>query len=310
MAALRWFMDNQTSFNQTLMDLCLRLANFVRTNNYVECKELGCDIYHQHIGTAMRTSVSVVYAVIFMIHLESPISEDPRFRPFIELCKRFIDDIFLIWTGRAATLCEFRRALGSADDTIKLNWGGCESQTEALDHTVVEAKRHDRPEFLDLNICVDRSRPATRTVVGSWYLTFKPYRKPGNAHTYIPFTSFHAQHTLRGLVLAELLRLLTHSSTVEIWQEPGGMGIFLPLSVLTRLPTRVPQSCLSRNHMDSNLSADTDFGRTARAGRARAQSCTTRDRPRELNPRRMAAPRGYGRAPPAPARRRRSAMAL
>ena len=61
---------------------------------------------------------------------------------------------------------------------------------------------------------------------------------------------------------------------------------------------------------DSNLSADTDFGRTARAGRARAQLCTTSGRPRELNPRRMAAPRGYGRAPPAPARRRRLAMAL
>jgi hypothetical protein len=53
MATLRWFMDNHTSSNQTLKDLCLRLAIFVLTNNYVECKELGCDIYRQHIGTAM-----------------------------------------------------------------------------------------------------------------------------------------------------------------------------------------------------------------------------------------------------------------
>ena len=36
MAALLWFMDNHTSFNQTLKDLCLRLANFVLTNNYLE----------------------------------------------------------------------------------------------------------------------------------------------------------------------------------------------------------------------------------------------------------------------------------
>ena len=126
MAALRWFMDNHTSFNQTLKDLCLRLANFVLTNNYVQCKELGGDIYHQHIGTAMGTSFSVVYAVIFMIHLESPILEDPRFRSFIQLYKRFIDDIFLIWTGSAATRCEFLQTLGSADDTIKLDWGGYE----------------------------------------------------------------------------------------------------------------------------------------------------------------------------------------
>jgi hypothetical protein len=163
MAALRRFMDNHTSFNQTLKDLCLRLANFVLTKKYVQCKELGGDIYHQHIGTAMGTSFSTVYAVIFMIHLESPILEDPRFRSFIQVYKRFIDDIFLIWTGCAATLSEFRRALGSADDTIKLDWGGYESQAEALDHTVVEAKCLDRAEFLDLDICVERSRPATRT---------------------------------------------------------------------------------------------------------------------------------------------------
>jgi hypothetical protein len=96
MAALRLFMDNHTSFNQTLKDLCVRLANFVLTNIYVECKELGCDIYHQHIGTVMGTSFLVVYAVMFRIHLESPILEDPRFRPFIQLYKRLIDDIFLI----------------------------------------------------------------------------------------------------------------------------------------------------------------------------------------------------------------------
>ena len=52
MAALLWFMDDHTSFNQTLKELCLRLGNFVLTNNYVECEELECGIYHQQIGTA------------------------------------------------------------------------------------------------------------------------------------------------------------------------------------------------------------------------------------------------------------------
>ncbi len=52
-------------------------------------------------------------------------------------------------------------------------------------------------------------------------LAFRPYQKPGNAHAYIPFTSFHARHTFRGWLLAELLKLLTHSSTVDIWQDEG-----------------------------------------------------------------------------------------
>jgi len=204
MAALQWFMDNHTSFNQTLKDLCLRLANFVLTNNYVECKELECGIYRQHIGTAMGTSFSVVYAVIFMIRLESPILENPGFRQFIKLYKRFIDDIFLIWTGSAAALCAFRHALASADETIKLDWGGYERQSDALDPAVVAAKRDDRAKCPDINISVEQSRVATRT--GFWHFYFRPFRKPGNAHAYLPFTSFHARHTFRGWILEELLR--------------------------------------------------------------------------------------------------------
>ena len=167
----------------------------------------------------MGTSFSLVYAVIFVIRLESLILEDPRFRRFIKLYKRFIDDIFLIWTGSAAALCAFRHALASADETIKLDLGGYERQSNALDPAVVAAKREGRAEFLDLDICVERSQAATRT--DSWQLKFRPFRKPGNAHAYLPFTSFHARHTFRGLILAELLRLLTHSSTVEIWLEEG-----------------------------------------------------------------------------------------
>jgi hypothetical protein len=45
MTALRRFMEHHTSFNQTLKDLCLRLAHFVLTNNYVECEELGDAFY-------------------------------------------------------------------------------------------------------------------------------------------------------------------------------------------------------------------------------------------------------------------------
>ena len=52
-------------------------------------------------------------------------------------------------------------------------------------------------------------------------LRLRPYWKPGNAYAYIPSPFFHARHTFRGWVLAELMRLLTHSSTREIWKEVG-----------------------------------------------------------------------------------------
>jgi hypothetical protein len=220
MTALRWFMDQHTSFNQTLKDMCLKLAHFVLTNNYVVCEELGSAIYRQVIGTAMGTSFSVIYAIIFMIWLETPILNDVRFNRYIKFYKRFIDDLFLIWTGPAATLCDFRRALATADEAINLDWSGYDSQEEAVNPSMVTARRHDQVHFLDLDMSLRQVRTRTGNSIR---ISFRPYRKPGNAYAYIPFSSFHGRHTFRGWVLAELLRLLTHSSTPDIWKEEGSV---------------------------------------------------------------------------------------
>ena len=48
---------------------------------------------------------------------------------------------------------------------------------------------------------------------------FSVYRKPGNAFSYLPYGSYHARHVFRGWLKAEVLRLLTHSSTPTIWIE-------------------------------------------------------------------------------------------
>ena len=220
MAALRWFMDTHTNFNQTLKDLCLKLAYFVLTNNYVVCEEVGCAIYRQIIGTAMGTSFSVIYAIIFMIWLETPIINDARFRQYIRLYKRFIDDLFLIWTGPAAVLCDFRHALATADEAISLDWSGYKSQQDAVNPSLVEAKHHEQVNYLDLGMSLQRVRTREGATIR---VLFRPYRKPGNAYAYIPFTSFHGRHIFRGWVLAELLRLLTHCSTPELWKEEGSI---------------------------------------------------------------------------------------
>jgi hypothetical protein len=54
-------------------------------------------------------------------------------------------------------------------------------------------------------------------------VTFRPYRKPGNAYAYIPFNAFHGCHAFRGWMLAELLRLVAHSGTLELWKEEGSI---------------------------------------------------------------------------------------
>ena len=74
------------------------------------CEELvERAINRQMIGTAMGATFSVIYAIIFMIiWLDTLIVSDKRFSQFIRLYKRFIDDLFLIWSGPADILCDFR----------------------------------------------------------------------------------------------------------------------------------------------------------------------------------------------------------
>ena len=48
---------------------------------------------------------------------------------------------------------------------------------------------------------------------------FGIYRKPGNAYTYLQYSSYHSRHVFRGWLKAEMHRLLTHSSNINIWLE-------------------------------------------------------------------------------------------
>ena len=72
--------------------------------------------------------------------------------------------------------------------------------------------KHRRVNFLDLDI----KALYTTTMVE---FEFGVYRKPGNAYAYLPYGSYHSRHVFRGWLKAEMHRLLTHSSNINIWLE-------------------------------------------------------------------------------------------
>ena len=102
-----------------------------------------------------------------------------RSRQYIRLFKRFIDDLFLFWTGPAAILCDFRRALETADEAISLDWSGYGSHQDAMNPSLVTAKRHEQVNYLDLDMSLQR----VRTRIGATVRVplFRPYSKQGNA---------------------------------------------------------------------------------------------------------------------------------
>ena len=133
-----------------------KLGFFVLSNKFVTYEAVGDAIYRQIIGTAMGTSFSVVYAIIFMIWLETPIINDPRSSRFIQAYKRFIDDLFLIWSGTPELQCDFRKALAEADKGIGFNWSGYKDQQDAVDPSLVAIQQHNQLNFLDLDISLSR----------------------------------------------------------------------------------------------------------------------------------------------------------
>ena len=214
LTAMQWFMTRYTSIPLGLQRLYIRLAQFVLENNYVECDGLP-DAYLQKIGTAMGTSFSVTYATIFMIWLETPIIEE--FRAQILLYKRFLDDIFMIWSGSSAELFRLQAKFESVNNpaiksVITLEWQGMPSAGGAADPAVFDRTKHRRVNFLDLDI----KAVYTTTMVE---FEFGVYRKPGNAYAYLPYGSYHSRHVFRGWLKAEMHRLLTHSSNINIWLE-------------------------------------------------------------------------------------------
>ena len=67
--------------------------------------ELGKDVYHQILGTAVATKFAPHYANIDMAGLEEEILEKSHFQTYLWL--RYLDDIFCIWTKGLENLKEF-----------------------------------------------------------------------------------------------------------------------------------------------------------------------------------------------------------
>ena len=90
--------EDQSVSTNSLCDL----ARIILTENYFE---LGKDMYHQKLGTAIGTKFAPPYANLFMAGLENKIFSDTNVQPLLWL--RYLDDIFCIWTDGLEKLKEF-----------------------------------------------------------------------------------------------------------------------------------------------------------------------------------------------------------
>lgn len=93
----------QISFIMYLLDIIL-------TRNYFR---FGQDFYLQLQGTSMESPVAPSYANIFMTATEQQNILNSSFSVHIKKWLRYVDDVFLLWSGTEAKLCTFVQHLST-----------------------------------------------------------------------------------------------------------------------------------------------------------------------------------------------------
>ncbi|XP_073254203.1 uncharacterized protein [Porites lutea] len=104
-----------------LAELVLRINNFEFNENH----------YLQTSRTAIGTKMALSYANLFRDRPERRLLSQAQVKPYISL--RYIDDVFMVWTGTELELVEFLNYINEAHDTIKFTWDWSRERINYLD---------------------------------------------------------------------------------------------------------------------------------------------------------------------------------
>ena len=180
----------------------MALLSLVLNGNYFEF----CDrLYKQEHGTAMGTRVACSYACIFMAFLETEklLGMWQGHQP--HLWRRFIDDIFFVWSHGEEELKSFIKHLNSCHRFIKF--------TATYD---VENKS---VPFLDTVVSIDKDG----------YIQTDLYKKECSRVQYLSPSSCHPGHITRNIPFSlgyRLLRICSHKHTFELRLEELRQDLF------------------------------------------------------------------------------------
>ena len=189
-AAMDYLSTNTSDPVQPEPEVIGELVSIVLENNIFEFNEKH---YLQIKGTAMGTKMVPAYANLFMGKIELKLQ---ALTDKIFVWKRFIDDIFIIWTGSQSELTEFLKKANEIHETIKFTFEVDETSLTFLDTTV-----YKRPTFTESNI-----------------LDIRTHIKVTNKQLYVHATSYHPQSCKEGITKGETIRYLRTNSRKDTFK--------------------------------------------------------------------------------------------
>ena len=163
------------------------LLQYVLTSNYFR---FGSGIYRQVEGVAMGNNLAPPFAILFMNAMESrQLSESPE----SPICyRRYIDDIFFMWTHGQAKLKEFVNRFNTQHERIKFTY-----ETSELT---------GRIDYMDVTIAIDTT--------GN--MSFQLYQKPCSSGLLIDYYSAVPRHVKLSVAKSQFLRAKRLSSDVTL----------------------------------------------------------------------------------------------
>ncbi|CAJ0919387.1 unnamed protein product [Ranitomeya imitator] len=145
----------------------------------------------QRKGTAMGSNMAPPYANIFMDNFElTYVYTHPSFTSSVIYWRRYIDDIFIIWTGDIQTLCNFHIDLNSSLPGL----------TFSLSHDPVSMS------FLDTRVIINEHREVETDL----------FVKPTDRNSLLKYDSCHPHHIKRALPKSQHVRIDRIVSNSEI----------------------------------------------------------------------------------------------
>lgn len=166
------------------INFLLTLLELVLTKNYFKFND---QFYQQLLGCSMGSSVAPDLANIFMSHLETEkILNIPQFKRNLKCYCRYVDDIFIAWTGSLQELHEMLAYINTIHPTIKFT---------------LEADVNQQ-RFLD--VLVTKSGNTVNTSL---------FKKSTDCNTALLRNSFHPPNVFKSVLTGHLTRLRRNTSS-------------------------------------------------------------------------------------------------
>ena len=136
-------------------------------------------------GNSRQTADCMLHRLIEEVKNDMPLWK------YIQLFRRFIDDIFTLWMGTKRQFDLFVVSLNELSARFGIRFG---------DWSIGESVN-----FLDVTLFVDKEG----------FIQYRLFKKPTDSRLYLKTSSFHPKHIFDSVAYSQLMRVSKRNSTIE-----------------------------------------------------------------------------------------------